>query len=273
MLDKFIHVNSKGETLDLLALGIYANENELRNYEWTVNTSNDKIVGFKKGVVKKSVPFVFFVDKERAAEIKNKFYEHFDVDVLTARAGHFIINGYKYTCYLTKSVKSDYLTSKRQLKLTAEVTTDKPYWCKETLRTIDFSTTQTEGKNSLTYPFTYPFTYTNEKVSKIVNEDFIESDAIIRMYGAAEDPLVKINDNVYQINTSLGSTEYLEINTSEKTIVKYDNKGNATNLFHLRSKNGDSFKKVPPGALTVSANGNYRVDVVLIEKRGEPRWV
>ena len=40
MLDKFTHTNSKGETLDFLSLGIFANENELRDYEWSYTTSS-----------------------------------------------------------------------------------------------------------------------------------------------------------------------------------------------------------------------------------------
>lgn len=270
MLEKFVHINSKNETLDFVALGIYINVNELRDYEWQVKSSNDKITGFYKGIVKKPIPFVFYVDEKKAAEIKNKFYEHFEVDVLTERAGYFLINGYKYHCFITKSVKSNYLTSKRLLKVEVEITTDKSYWIRETMRTIDFS--QVTSEDGLTYPFTYPFTYRNEKTTKVVNENFVESDAIIRMYGPVENPLVKIGDNIYQINISLISTEYLEIDTLERTVYKFDAKGAKTNSFDLRSKEYYAFNKVPSGTLLVSTNGGFKVDIVIIEKRGEPRW-
>ena len=271
MLERFSHTNSKGETLDFVAMGVYINYNQLRDYEWEVTTENDRITGFKRGVKKKNIPFVFAVDEARANEIKDKFYEHFDVDVLTKRAGYFLINGYKYYCYVTKSVKSDYLIAERHLKINVETTSDKPYWYREKLTTIDFNSA-TENADTLKYPFTYPFTYGRANSSNIINDDFIESDAIVRMYGEVINPLIKIGDNVYQVNTTIASGEYAEINTIDKTIFKYSNYGESTNIFETRNKDYNIFKPIPSGANTVSANEKFKVDIVLIEKRSEPKW-
>lgn len=271
MLEKITHTNSKNETLNFTSLGIFVNSNDLRDYEWQVSSSNDKITGFKKGVVKKKLPFVFLVDRKKADEIKDQFYEHFDVDVLTQQKGYFTINGYNLYCYATKSVKSDYLVDKKLLKLTLEIQTDEPEWKKEVIKTIDFSKAQASG-NSLTYAFSYPYSYISEKTVNVVNPDFVESDAIIRMYGASENPLVKIGTNIYQVNTSLASNEYLEIDTKNKTVLKYDGNGRSTNLFHLRNKEDNIFNKIPNGTVPVSINGEFLVDIVIIETRGEPRW-
>lgn len=61
MLDRIIHVNSNNEVLDFSSLGMYVNYNDLRDFEWQVKTKNDRITGFYKGVVKKTIPFVFLV--------------------------------------------------------------------------------------------------------------------------------------------------------------------------------------------------------------------
>ena len=270
MRENIKHINSRGEVLDFNQLGILMNYNDLRDYEWNASTSNGKITGFSKGIGKKTIPFIFSVDEQNAAEIKNKFYEHFDIDVRNQKKGYFEINGYRFYCYLTKSVKSDYLISKKLLILKATLQTDDDEWRREVLNTINFSTLEIDG--GLTYPFTYPFTYAGKKTSRIVNESFVECDAIIRMYGVAENPLVKINDIVYQVNVSVANDEYLEIDTEKKTIFKFDRFGNKTNLFDYRDKQQDTFSKIPSGTLTVSANGKFRVDIVVIEKRGEPRW-
>lgn len=272
MLDKFTHTNSKNEVLDFTSLGIIANKNDLRDFEWSISQANNKITGFYKGVVKKTIPFVFLVDANKATDIKNLFYEHFEYDVISRQMGHFTINGYKYYCYAVKSVKTDYLIDKRYLKLSLQIASDDSFWYKETTKTIDFSK-QSEGEDGLRYPFTYPFTYKNANTSRVLSEGIVENDAIIRVYGSAENPLVKINDNVYQVDVSLASDEYMEIDTEEKTIFKYNNVGNKTNLFDLRDKRNEAFAKVPTGTLTVSANGSFKVDIVIIEKRGEPRWV
>lgn len=271
MLDEIIHVNSKNEKLDFSSLGIYVNYNDLRDFEWQVKSNNDKITGFYKGIVKKTIPFVFCVNEEKANEIKNQFYEHFEIDVLKQSKGYFQINGYKYYCYITKSVKSDYLINKKLLYISVETTTDDSYWIKEKINTIDF--TQLSGTtDALKYSFTYPFTYRNLNSVNIVNDDFVESNGIIRIYGEAVDPLVKIGDNIYQVDETVLDSEYIEIDTMNKTIYKYSNYGDKTNIFNLRNKTYDVFKPIQNGQINVSANGKFKVDIIIIERRGEPKW-
>jgi hypothetical protein len=272
MLDKIIHVNSNGETLDFFSLGIYVNYNDLRDYEWQVKSNNDKITGFYKGIVNKTIPFVFYVNENKANEIKNKFYEHFEIDVLRQSKGYFEINGYKYYCYVIKSVKSDYLIDKKLLYIQVETTTDDSYWIKETTKTINFS--ELDGStDSLKYAFTYSFVYRGLNSVNIMNDNFIETDGIIRIYGNAINPLVKIGENIYQVNDTLDDNEYLEIDTKEKTIYKYSSYGDKTNIFHLRNKEYDVFKPIPSGQVNVSANAGFKVDIVMIERRGEPKWI
>lgn len=273
MLENFKHVNSKNEVLDFLSMQIYANYNDLRDYQWSYTSSNNKITGFYKGIVKKTIPFVFYVDKEKANEIKNKFYEHFDVDVLNTKQGYFIINDYKYYCYATKSAKSNYLEDKRLLNIKLEITTDNPFWIKETTKSINFESMEGRAvSNILKYTYAYPFTYTGMNSINYTNDSFVESDAIIRIFGACTNPLITINDNVYQINIVLLDGEYLEIDTANRTIYKYSIKGDKTNIFNMRNKLYDVFKKVPSGSLVVGANDKFKVDIVITDKRGEPKW-
>lgn len=81
MLDRIKHVNSNDEVLDFTSLGIYVNSNDLRDFEWQVKSNNNKITGFYKGIVTKTIPFVFIVNNDKADEIKDTFYEHFEIDV------------------------------------------------------------------------------------------------------------------------------------------------------------------------------------------------
>ena len=95
MLDRITHINSNNETLDFTSLGIFVNYNDLRNFEWIVKSNNNRITGFYKGIVKKTIPFVFLVaNQQKANEIKNQFYEHFEIDILKKEKGYFEINGY-----------------------------------------------------------------------------------------------------------------------------------------------------------------------------------
>lgn len=272
MLDIIKHINSQNEVLDFIAAGIYLNENDLRDFEWTVTTKNDRITGFKKGVTTKTLSLQFVCNNEQeAAAVKNNFYEHFEIDVLRAAPGYFEINGYKYNCYVIKSAKSEYLANKRLLVLKLTITTDDDAWIKETTHTLDFKELQ-EADDALKYTFNYPFTYRRNSSVNIINTGLISTEGIIRIYGPAINPLVKIDANVYQVNETLESNEFLEINTKEKSIYKFSSYGDKTNIFNLRNKNYNVFEPIPAGAVNVSANDEFKVDIVCRERRGEPRW-
>lgn len=274
MLDKFTHTNSKGETLDFLSLGIFANENELRDYEWSYTTSDaNRIKRFYKGVVTKTIPFVFYCDESKANEIKNKFYEHFDIDVMTQNKGYFTINDYNLYCYAYKSTKSTYTTSKQLLNISLDIVTDEAQWLKKTLHSFNFKKSESVGdacKYTLTYPYIY-YDFINNAV--LNNNAFIESNMIIRVYGACSSPIIRIGDNIYSVeDVTLEENEFYEIDTKEKTIYKFDSYGNATNIFNLRNKKYDCFKPIPIGQNVVSVNDTIKLDIMIIEYRSEPRW-
>lgn len=270
MLDRITHTNSNNETLDFTSLGIFVNYNDLRNFEWGVKSKNGKITGFSKGIVNKTIPFVFLVDQQKANEIKDQFYEHFEIDILKEEKGYFEINGYKYYCYAIKSTKSKYLIDKRLLYLEVGITTDDSDWIKETTYTADFSSSS--ARTVTKYPFTYPFTYSAPKSVNIINGFFTDSHAVIRIYGRCTNPIVNINDNIYQLYVTLSAEEYAEIDTFKSTITKYSSNGVQSNIFNSRNKSYDTFKKIPQGSFDVTAAGAKKVDIVLIERRSEPKW-
>lgn len=270
MLDRITHTNSNNETLDFTSLGIFVNYNDLRNFEWGVKSKNGKITGFSKGIVNKTIPFVFLVDQQKANEIKNQFYEHFEIDILKEEKGYFEINGYKYYCFAVKSAKNKYLIDKRLLYLDVGIATDDSDWIKETTYTADFSSSSTRTVTK--YPFTYPFTYSAPKSVNIINDFFTDSHAVIRIYGRCTNPIVNINDNTYQLYVDLNVGEYAEIDTFKSTITKYSSDGAQTNIFNSRNKSYDTFRKIPQGSFDVTTVGAEKVDIVLIERRSEPKW-
>lgn len=270
MLERITHTNSNNETLDFTSLGIFVNYNELRDYEWEIKSSNNRITGFTKGIVKKSIPFKFCVDEDLANEMKNLFYEHFEIDVLRESKGYFEINGYKYYCYVVKSVKSEYLEHKSILSIDVEIATDDSYWIKETTYTADFSSSATRTVTK--YPFTYPFTYSAPMSVNVINDFFTNSHAIIRIYGKCTNPIINVNENTYQLYVDLNAREYAEIDTFKRTITKYSSDGVQSNIFNSRNKSYDTFKKIPQGSCDITTVGVEKVDIVLVERRGEPKW-
>ena len=45
-----------------------------------------------------------------------------------------------------------------------------------------------------------------------------------------------------------------------------------SNIFNTRNKSYDTFKKIPQGSFDITIVGVDKVDIVFIERRGEPKW-
>ena len=273
MHDNLIHVNSKNETLDLKKLGVLVNYNELRDYEWSYSSENNIITNFEKGIVKKTIPFVFFCKESEADKIKDAFYEHFDVDVLNMSKGYFQIGDYKYYCYVTKSKKTNYLIDNRYLDLSVEITTDDADWIKESSYEL-VKYKEEQLKNIKKYKYSYPFVYANKKGNlQVFNESADSCDFILRIYGPCSNPFVKIGSCVYQVKTSLSNDEYLEIDSRKRTVFSISQYGDKKNLFHYRSHaRSNFFEKIPAGASQVTWNGDFKAELILYQRRGEPKW-
>lgn len=276
MRESIKHINSIGETLDFTALGVLINYNDLRDYTWSVKTANNKICGFEKGIATKTIPFIFACDEEKANIIKNRFFEHFEIDVLNELQGYFEINGYRLYCYAIKNKKSDYLINKGYLRIELEITSDTPSWKKETSFLLDHSKKSSLNSinNSKLYAFSYPYQYLSEKKDiEIMNDAIGMSDVIIRIFGPCANPFVKIDKNVYQVNISLTNEEYLEIKTEERTIYKISKFGDRTNVFNFRSKESSNFfSKIPKGLLIATSNAPIS-EIIILEQRSEPKWI
>ncbi len=132
MLEKIIYYNHNGEALYLGSEGLYANENDLRNFSNQYTSKNGKIVAFNKGIVEKSIPIIIKADtQERAVELKNKITEFADRDIFALQPGKIVINGYYMQGYLYENIKSNYLIDAAYSEHKLKFVTDNPYWIKE----------------------------------------------------------------------------------------------------------------------------------------------
>ena len=56
MLEQLKYVNHLGEVIEFGKKGTFANSNDLRDYEWTYDSSRNRAENFRKGVVSKTIP-------------------------------------------------------------------------------------------------------------------------------------------------------------------------------------------------------------------------
>ena len=175
MLESFIYKNHLGETIDFGKDGIFVNKNDLHDYSWSYSTVNSKISSFNKAVETRSIPVIISCSsEEEGIQKRNKLFEIVEKDVLAVQYGQIIIGDYYLKCYITKSKKQDYLSTKNYMKVTLTVATDYPFWIREV--TTQFwklgSEHETES-DGVEYPYDYPFDYGSENKSRrITNVGF-----------------------------------------------------------------------------------------------------
>ena len=285
MLEKITYINHINESIEFGSNGIYVNENDLHDFDWTTNSDNNKISSFSRGIVTKTIPLIIKCDSvSEGLAIKNRLFEIAEKDVLTTTHGKLVIGDYYLKCFFRGSKKSDYLIHKGYMQVKVTVTTDYSSWIKES--TVVFRpTVSTDGtgvataseinyeKRNFDFNYDFPFDYTSEMLNKTLNNTgFVDSAFKLIVYGSCINPIIYIGGHAYEVDVEIGEDEHLTIDSMTKkiTLTKYN--GEEVNCFQYRNRESYIFQKIPTGQNIVTWDGDYGFDVVLYEERSEPKW-
>lgn len=128
--------------------------------------------------------------------------------------------------------------------------------------------------SGLDFPCGFPFDFMNEKRGTVEFEvdHIIPSDFEMVIYGPCVNPKVLMNGYPYEVLTTLEKNEYLIINSSEQTIMKYLSNGTTANLFDVRGYDYSVFEKIPSGLISVNWSGDFGIDLYVFLKRKEAAW-
>lgn len=271
MFERLKYKNHINEVIDFGVDGVYVNTSDLHDYEWSVTSKGNKISGLKRGIQSRELPVIILCNtEEEGIAVRNKLFETFEKDVLAMKPGQIIIGSYYFKCYVTKSEKSDYQTSKRYMCLTLTLASDHPYWVKENTKTFGISSGTGTG---LGHPYDYPFDYFADlAITTLNNPNFVASNFKLIIYGACSNPTINIAGHAYQVNCDVGAMEYLTIDSTAKKIYVTKNDGTIVNCFNDRNKKSYIFEKIPPGQNPVTWPGDFGFDMILMEERSEPKW-
>lgn len=272
MLKDVLYINHINEKIELDKNGIIILDNDLWDFAWKITSKNDRISSFKKGVVSKPIVIAIKCDTEAdGIRQRNRFFEIPEKDVLANKHGKLIIGDYYLRCFVTESSKTEYIEGSNYVRIKLKVSTDFPYWIKETTETFNYGA-GSAGTN-LDFNRDFPSDYTSNLIGKQLNNtSFVPTNFRIDIYGACENPKVTIAGHDYEVNVTIEANEYLTIDSISKTIVLTHTDGTKENCFKLRNKESYIFEKLPVGISNVSANGDFKFNVTLLEERGEPKW-
>lgn len=271
MLERLKYRNHINEVIDFGVDGVFVDTNALRDYEWKVTSKGNRISAFNYAVQTRKLPVIIMCStEEEGIAVRNKLFETFEKDVLALQHGRIIIGDYYFKCYVTKSTKSDYMRSNRYISLTLTLSSDFPYWVKESTKSFAVSEDVAEGVDyPLDFDFDY-FAYTAR--TELNNTNFVASNFKLIIYGACSNPSIHIAGHTYQVNCTVEADEYLTIDSTAKKIYVTKNDGTIVNQFNNRYRQSYIFEKIPAGMNSVAWDGDFGFDVILMEERSEPRW-
>lgn len=277
MLEKITYYNHKGEVLYFGSGGLYANENDLRDFSDKYTIKNGKIIGFNRGITEKTIPVIIVSDtEEKAVELKNKISEFAEIDILALQPGKIELNGYYLKGYLYESKKSNYLIDQTYAEYKLKFVTDLPYWIKEITyqylpenpETVKYTALETD----IMFP-EFPFDFAPVRGEKILeNPSFTDSNFILTIYGFAESPQVSIAGHPYRVETTVYEGERLVIDSRKGTVKKIGRLGEVVDCYNARQKDYSVFKKIPAGLNVFQWSGGFGVDITLFDERSEPKW-
>lgn len=272
MQERLRYKNHMNEIIDFGSAGIFVSSSDLHDYNWTITQRNNKISTFKRAITKRTLPVVIFCPTpEAGVEARNRLMEVAEKDVLAKKPGQIIIGDYYYKCYITESKKTKYLSTRRRMEAKLTIQSDTPYWIRETVHVF-----RKVGQGSGTiydYPFDYSFDYMPSlQREQMANTDFTASNFRMVIYGPCSNPMVYISGHGYGVNCDAAEGEYITIDSAAKTVTRTAMDGTVTNVFNHRSRDSYVFQKIAAGTNIVTWDGDYGVDIILLEERSEPKW-
>ena len=275
MLEQLKYKNHLNEVFEFGKDGIFVDTNDLHDYEWNVTKKGNRIAALDYGVSKRKLPITIICDTEDNGILaRNRLLEVVEKDVLALKHGQIIVGDYYFRCFVTKSQKKNYLTTKRMMEVTLTLTTDFPFWVKES--TFAFRKAGADGSagKNLDFAFDFPFDYfSGLGTQELFNTGFVGANFRMVIYGMAVNPAIYVSGHLYQVDCLVADGEYLVIDSTTKKITKTSADGTVTNMFNLRNRESYIFEKIKPGQNVVSWEGDFGVDIILLEERSEPKWI
>lgn len=273
MLEQLKYKNHMGEVFEFGKDGVFVNTSELHDYSWNVTKKNERIASLDYAVSTRKLPVIIMCQTEaEGLAARNRLHEVMEKDVLAFQPGRIIIGDYYFKCFVTKSQKKAYQTTGRYMSVTLTLTTDQPYWIRETAY-VFMAGSAAKSASDLDYPYTYPHDwYNDQQNSEINNQGFVPSNFRLMVNGACSHPTVYIGSHAYKVSCDVSEGEYLTIDSVSKTATLTAKDGTQTNVFNLRDKDSYIFEKIPSGKSSVAWSGDFNFEIVLLEERSEPKW-
>lgn len=265
-MSNIYYLNTRNESVDFVKDLPLLDINDLYQSGFDTISNNNMITGFSRGIKTVTIEGDIFTDSF------DKISDIFDYDIYKNERGRFYIGEYFMYCNISVVKPSGVNLYKKKLTTDITITTDMPFWLKESK--YSFVKSADSKEKGFTYPFKYPFTYGNSQgLDSITNDSLKSSDFMLYIYGPVSNPSISIGNNIYSVNTDVTSQEYLVIDSRRRETYKVNNIGDKENMFAYRSFEDSLFSKIQPGLNNVSWSASFGFDLYVYDERSKPKWI
>lgn len=273
MYENFVYVSHTGERFDGRENRVAIDQNDLRDYQWIVETRNNKITGFSRGSGTKKLPLSIIAKTgELATDVKNRLFELFESDVIAGVPGRIYIGDWYFCGFVTASEKKDYSIDARYCVIEATITTDYSVWRKDSEYTFLPDSGESGYLTGFDYPHEFPHDYGNSLSARSIVAGGSPSAYTMTIYGPAVNPAVTIDGHIYGVTGTVGEGELLTIDSAARTVNLRTETGAVVNWFSKRRRDYRIFDSIPAGQSAVAWNGTFGFDLKITEERSEPEW-
>lgn len=262
--------NNRGDSVDLYGNGVVCSPTEILAWDLDANDLNGRISSFSTGVVSNSLNIATY-----SAQARQRLFDIPAYDREDMRPGRLYVGEWYLSGYITGASVENWWDDRGLAKYELTFTTDDRFWKRDTEYIY---TERKDGGSGLDFPYDFEFDYGYAPSTVVVqNENYLPADVLIRMYGEVDRPAVEIGGNEYAVDVHLNRGDYVEIDTHEKTVTVHRLDGTKENAFeniqgeYMEGSGSYIFQRVGTGINDVVWSGLFDFDVVLTERRREPR--
>lgn len=203
-----------------------------------------------------------------------KLNDILDRDSITVSPGRLYYGDCYLNCaFMERNFPNKFLKKSSTVVEYTLVTSKESYWNRDILYTFEGGK-KVEDKNGLNYEYNYEYNYTQGTANEemVDNDYFNLCDFQLTIHGYAHNPQIIIGENIYRFDYTVQKEDRIIIDSINKTAILQKGNGVSINMFPYREKAYDIFKKIGSGENMIWWNGDYDIDILLIQNRGEPMW-
>ena len=275
------YVNHKGAVLDLSDWPYVLQSDHLFDYEWQYNEIN---TGKRGGVISSfykdarttdATICIHSMDDTEFESAMNRFFEVVEADIAAKIPGRLVLpDGYYLICYIVASSDEGWRRGIRTDMKRVKLVSEYPWWCLDVLYRFEPGMSGIdENYEFLDFPIDFPLDFSNAGSAKVVFNNSIESAMFkMIMYGPAVNPYTRIGKALYRVDIELKQSEWLIIDSRDRTVMHHKAAGFSVPVFNSREKAEGVFQPIPNGMNRVQETNCY-FDLTVYEGRSVPKWI